>query len=45
VADGGKGCTKVLFVELRIKAANCEGRGVKHTQPSVQFDSPNKYVI
>lgn len=31
----------MLFVELHIKAANCEGRGV----PSVQFDSPGKYMI
>jgi hypothetical protein len=33
--DWGKGCTKVLLAELHIKAANCEGRGVQHTQVSV----------
>jgi hypothetical protein len=41
----GKRCTKILFLELDTKVVNCIKPDVKHTQPSVEFDSTNKYLI
>jgi hypothetical protein len=45
VVDWGKRCTKILFLELVTKVVNCVKLDVKHTQPSLQFDSTNKYLI
>jgi len=32
---------EIPFVDLNIKAENCEQSGVKQTQPSVKSDSTN----
>jgi len=36
---------KIPFVDLNIKPEKCEQSGVKQTQPSVQSDSTNEYLI
>jgi hypothetical protein len=36
---------KIVFVNQDISFANCDKLGVKHTLPSVQFDSNNKQLV
>jgi hypothetical protein len=45
MVDRRKDCIKMLFSEIGKRVANRKIHGVKRTQPSVHFDSTNKYLI